>query len=124
MRASDAIIIRRPGLRHSRAEYEGVYCKSLLAEHDGLKTADQDAIEAHRAPLSGGGMVSGGALFPTLVIEGHVGQGLHFSDFLYGAIVAQGPDYAKLLIWAFIAGFAERLMPDLIDSFVSKAKGG
>jgi hypothetical protein len=31
-------------------------------------------------------------------------------------------DYAKALIWAFIAGFAERLVPDALQSFASKVE--
>jgi hypothetical protein len=30
-------------------------------------------------------------------------------------------DYAKCLVWAFIAGFAERLVPDALHSFAAKA---
>jgi hypothetical protein len=30
-------------------------------------------------------------------------------------------DYAKALAWAFIAGFAERLVPDALQSFAAKA---
>jgi hypothetical protein len=30
-------------------------------------------------------------------------------------------DFAKWMVWAFIVGFAERLMPDMIDRLVVKA---
>jgi hypothetical protein len=32
------------------------------------------------------------------------------------------PDLFKLLIWAFIAGFAEQLVPDMLDSIANRAK--
>lgn len=31
-------------------------------------------------------------------------------------------DYAKCIVWAFIAGFAERLVPDALQSFAAKAE--
>lgn len=31
-----------------------------------------------------------------------------------------GKDYAKALVWAFIAGFSERLVPDTLAGFISK----
>ncbi len=34
---------------------------------------------------------------------------------------ALATDYAKALVWAFIAGFAERLVPDALKSFAAKA---
>jgi hypothetical protein len=35
---------------------------------------------------------------------------------------ASAVDYAKALIWAFIAGFAERLVPDALQTFAAKAE--
>jgi len=32
------------------------------------------------------------------------------------------PDYAKAIVWAFIAGFAERLVPDALQTFASKVE--
>jgi hypothetical protein len=32
------------------------------------------------------------------------------------------PDLFKMLIWAFIAGFAEQLVPDMLDSIATRAK--
>jgi hypothetical protein len=36
----------------------------------------------------------------------------------------QAIDYAKAIVWGFVAGFAERLVPTLLNSFAQKADGG
>jgi hypothetical protein len=40
--------------------------------------------------------------------------------FLQNALPKEGHDYAKLLIWSFIAGFAERFVPDTLSRFVER----
>jgi hypothetical protein len=32
-----------------------------------------------------------------------------------------GPDLAKLIFWSFVAGFAERFVPQIISNFTSKS---
>jgi hypothetical protein len=44
-----------------------------------------------------------------------------FSDFVRNTAPASGKDFAILLVWSFIAGFAERFVPDTIDRLVTKA---
>jgi hypothetical protein len=44
-----------------------------------------------------------------------------FSDFVTETAPASGSQFAILLVWSFIAGFAERFVPDTIDRLVSKA---
>jgi hypothetical protein len=44
-----------------------------------------------------------------------------FSTFVNETGPATGMDFALLLFWAFVAGFAERLVPDTIDRLVNQA---
>ena len=66
-----------------------------------------------------------GVLFPTFeckIESRRIEDCKTFGDTIsnYGPKVAT--DYAKCLVWAFIAGFAERLVPDALQSFASKAE--
>jgi len=48
-------------------------------------------------------------------------QTIAFTSFVRRTGPASGADFALLLVWAFIAGFAERFVPDTIDRLVSQA---
>jgi hypothetical protein len=53
----------------------------------------------------------------TEVVKGSV---LQIKDFLSETGPADGVSYALLIIWSFLAGFAERLVPDTLNRLVAK----
>ena len=57
-----------------------------------------------------GGQLLTGILFPNPEVA-----------FRWPELLFHPPELAKWLVWAFIVGFAERLMPDMIDRMVIKA---
>ena len=68
----------------------------------------------HLAPLTG-------ALFAMLLFlmfQAGLIKGSVFPDM--GSILSSATEYGKLLVWGFIAGFAERLVPDTLDNLASK----
>lgn len=65
-----------------------------------------------------GGLLEGD-LFPKLTKTASP-DGVKFSKLLdYGKPISSS-DYAKLIIWSFLAGFAERFVPDTLSGFISK----
>ena len=68
------------------------------------------------------GLVSGG-VFPAMSCKGN---GKTCTD-LIEVLTSYGPtganDYGKALIWAFIAGFSERFVPDILQSLVMRSQG-
>ena len=46
--------------------------------------------------------------------------GLSFFTFTWNTLPVSSEEYAKLFVWSFLAGFAERLVPDSLDRLGSK----
>ena len=67
-------------------------------------------------------VVSGG-IFPNIITpEGNAG--ISFVDFVSKTYPASGTDTAKLLIWSFIAGFAEQTVPDVLNRITNRSQEG
>ena len=65
-----------------------------------------------------GGILKG-SMFPEFFSSpGH--HGLPFFDFTWNTLPKASEEYGKLFVWSFIAGFAERLVPDSIDRLTDK----
>lgn len=68
------------------------------------------------------GLLQGG-LFPKMIeVPGNVDTryGVNFLYFLREANPASRTDFAKLLVWSFISGFAERFIPDTLSRFIAR----
>jgi hypothetical protein len=64
-----------------------------------------------------GGIVEG-TLFPAFAPDPK--DGTSFSGLFSGQLLKGPSEYAKLFVWSFLAGFAERLVPDNLDRLASK----
>ena len=73
--------------------------------------------------LFAAGIMEGGAFFPTFACSDSSACN-SFHGFME-AYSPKGPtDHAKLLIWCFIAGFAERLVPDKLKGLIDSVNPG
>ncbi len=68
------------------------------------------------------GVTGGGAAGPSSGAGGSAPPSL-FPHFLPNSILpASGADYAKIMVWSFIAGFAEKFVPDVLDRITAKGR--
>jgi len=66
-----------------------------------------------------GGLLSGD-IFPKFMKPEENQNGLVLLEFLKQGKPATPSDYAKLIVWCFLAGFAERLVPDTLSRLVAR----
>jgi hypothetical protein len=66
------------------------------------------------------GGVLEGVVFPAFHSVGTKATELTYLDFAWHTLPVASEDYGKLFVWAFLAGFAERLVPDSLDRLSSK----
>ena len=64
-----------------------------------------------------------GDLFPKFGTVSNGTGGVMLLDMIGHAAPLSSADYAKLVIWSFLAGFAERLVPDTLTKLVSRKDG-
>ncbi len=62
-----------------------------------------------------GGLISG-SFFPNFACTQGENKCISFGSLFYSWQPADAGSYAKVLVWSFIAGFAERLVPSTLDS--------
>jgi hypothetical protein len=94
------------------------------------RTTSNGDAHAHPAATPGTGVTTGDTGAGNRVQVPHTetqsdnkpcSESVEFSDFLKETGPESGVSFAILLVWSFIAGFAERFVPDTIDRLVNQA---
>ena len=67
------------------------------------------------------GLVQGGSFFPTFACQAGDRMCGTFDKLIHDFGPADATDYARTLVWCFIAGFAERLVPDKLKGLAAGA---
>jgi len=67
------------------------------------------------------GVVEGGSFFPTFACQAGEKMCGSFDTLIHQFGPADATDYARTLVWCFIAGFAERLVPDKLKGLAAGA---
>lgn len=80
---------------------------------------DKNAAGAGSAPKAGAPPSSSGST-STSAAPPERSNVLQIKDFLKETGPADGISYAMLIIWSFLAGFAERLVPDTLNRLIAK----
>jgi hypothetical protein len=65
-----------------------------------------------------GGILGDGSLFPKFVCKLKEAGCVTFGSYIEEYGPEGGQDYGRLLVWAFVAGFAERFVPDTLRRLV------
>ena len=60
-------------------------------------------------------------VFPNIVVPPASPNGVDFSGFAFHAKPDSGNGFALALVWAFVAGYAERFVPDTINRLTRQA---
>jgi len=69
-----------------------------------------------------GDILGSGGLFPVMECKGSGKTCTQLAEVLEDFGPKAAKDYGKVLIWAFIAGFSERFVPDTLQALVAKSQ--
>jgi hypothetical protein len=83
-------------------------------------TSSESAVDSTKSQNAVGDAAQSSSPTPTPVSETEKTGILQIKDFLKATGPTDGVSYALLIIWSFIAGFAERLVPDTLNRLVAK----